>query len=144
LLISILLPALSRANDSARAIKCAANERSIGQAVQIYASQNKGKIFPFLNDAVWQNPSNTKEIIDNWYAGNNTATPPVMEARAYWGVPYFRAAGLVKAVFTCPSAAERTGNSVFTCYGQNGYGRAAYTTANPPVTAADRLQWFGV
>src|SRR5436305_1969190 len=60
LLISILLPALSRANDAARAIKCGANLRSIGQAVVIYANQNKGKIFPWLNDTLWMNPTNSK------------------------------------------------------------------------------------
>ena len=36
LLISILLPALEKARDSANAIKCAANLRSVGQAMFAY------------------------------------------------------------------------------------------------------------
>jgi prepilin-type N-terminal cleavage/methylation domain-containing protein/prepilin-type processing-associated H-X9-DG protein len=45
LLISILLPALGKARRAANTIKCGANLRSIVQAMQIYASQNKGAIF---------------------------------------------------------------------------------------------------
>src|SRR6476660_7935229 len=44
LLISILLPALSKARKSANTVKCAANLRSIVQAMRIYASQNKDAI----------------------------------------------------------------------------------------------------
>lgn len=47
-LISILLPALNRARESANAIKCAANLRSIGQAMMNYVTENKG-IFPMSN-----------------------------------------------------------------------------------------------
>ena len=42
LLISILLPALSKAQKAARSLVCLANLRSICQAMNIYASQNKG------------------------------------------------------------------------------------------------------
>jgi len=44
LLIGILMPALSRARKAANTVKCSANLRSIVQAMQIYASQNKGSI----------------------------------------------------------------------------------------------------
>src|SRR5437870_2613161 len=44
LLISVLLPALSKARRAANTVKCAANLRSIVQAMQIYAAQNKGAI----------------------------------------------------------------------------------------------------
>jgi prepilin-type N-terminal cleavage/methylation domain-containing protein/prepilin-type processing-associated H-X9-DG protein len=44
LLISILLPALSKARAAANTVACAANIRSICQAMQIYASDNKGYI----------------------------------------------------------------------------------------------------
>lgn len=46
LLISILLPALSKAREQANAIECASNMRTIGQAMQIYASENSGIIVP--------------------------------------------------------------------------------------------------
>jgi prepilin-type N-terminal cleavage/methylation domain-containing protein/prepilin-type processing-associated H-X9-DG protein len=45
LLISILLPALGKARESANAIKCAANLRSIGQGLAIYVAENK-QTFP--------------------------------------------------------------------------------------------------
>ena len=46
LLISLLLPALAGARRSATAIKCLANERSIGQAMQLYAADNRGAVLP--------------------------------------------------------------------------------------------------
>jgi len=49
-LIGVLLPALSRARQNAMILKCAANERSIGQAMFIYASLNKGALPPFYYD----------------------------------------------------------------------------------------------
>jgi prepilin-type N-terminal cleavage/methylation domain-containing protein/prepilin-type processing-associated H-X9-DG protein len=45
LLIGLLLPALSRAQESSKRIKCAANLRQFGQAMISYASSNKGN-FP--------------------------------------------------------------------------------------------------
>ena len=42
LLISILLPTLAKARAAANTIKCSANLRGIGQAMQMYASENKG------------------------------------------------------------------------------------------------------
>jgi prepilin-type processing-associated H-X9-DG protein len=45
LLVSILLPSLNRAREQANRIQSASNLRQIGQAVQIYANEHKGK-FP--------------------------------------------------------------------------------------------------
>jgi prepilin-type N-terminal cleavage/methylation domain-containing protein/prepilin-type processing-associated H-X9-DG protein len=44
LLISILLPALSKAQSAARKVADAANQRSIVQGMQIFATQNRGEI----------------------------------------------------------------------------------------------------
>src|SRR5271156_1285155 len=44
LLVSILLPALSKAQRMAQSVKCLANLRSMGQAMQLYASENNGWI----------------------------------------------------------------------------------------------------
>ncbi|MGH7213583.1 MAG: type II secretion system protein [Tepidisphaeraceae bacterium] len=49
-LIGILLPALSKARESGNAIKCAANLRSIGQGLSMYAAQNK-QYFPYAYHA---------------------------------------------------------------------------------------------
>lgn len=44
LLISILLPSLSKAQRAARTVQCASNMRSIIQAVRLYASENRDSI----------------------------------------------------------------------------------------------------
>src|SRR5215211_2584119 len=42
LLISILLPSLNRARETANRVKCASNLRQIGQAILLYTNENKG------------------------------------------------------------------------------------------------------
>ncbi len=49
-LISILLPALSKARESATRVDCASNLRCFGQAFQLYSVTNKGS-FPYNGDA---------------------------------------------------------------------------------------------
>jgi len=46
LLISILLPALSRARAQAQSVKCATQMRGIGQALLMYGQLHKGQLFP--------------------------------------------------------------------------------------------------
>src|SRR5262245_4593835 len=46
LLISILLPTLSRAREAANTVKCAANLRSLGQGIADYVANNKGTLPP--------------------------------------------------------------------------------------------------
>ncbi len=53
LLISILLPALGKARDSATKIKCAANLRGIGVAVHMYASDTKNFVTHMWNIPVY-------------------------------------------------------------------------------------------
>jgi prepilin-type N-terminal cleavage/methylation domain-containing protein/prepilin-type processing-associated H-X9-DG protein len=45
LLISILLPSLNRARETANRVKCASNLRQIGQAILLYTNENRG-IYP--------------------------------------------------------------------------------------------------
>ena len=47
-LISILLPALSRARRQAIQVQCQSNLRQIGQAVHMYASANQGILIPAI------------------------------------------------------------------------------------------------
>ena len=65
LLISILLPSLSKARESANRVKCSSNLRQIGLAMVMYTNDNKG-YFPggaradvkHLNDYInWQQPN---------------------------------------------------------------------------------------
>ena len=48
LLISILLPTLSRARKQAVLVQCMSNLRQLGQAIQMYAHQNKQAIIPAI------------------------------------------------------------------------------------------------
>ena len=50
LLISILLPSLARARQSANALACQSNLRSIGQMVVLYANDNRGLTVPAWSD----------------------------------------------------------------------------------------------
>src|SRR4030095_1486987 len=59
-LISVLLPALNRARQSANVIDCQARLRQMGQALQIYTTSNRGLLPWGLVDrsdlATWTNP----------------------------------------------------------------------------------------
>ena len=45
MMVSILLPALTRAREKANQVKCASNMRQIGQGIMLFANDHKGK-FP--------------------------------------------------------------------------------------------------
>ncbi len=51
LLISILLPALTRAREQAATVKCASGLRQISQALTAYANDNRGRLIPDLVQA---------------------------------------------------------------------------------------------
>jgi prepilin-type processing-associated H-X9-DG protein len=48
MMISILLPSLNRARETANRVKCASNMRQIGQATLLYANENRQKMPPDL------------------------------------------------------------------------------------------------
>jgi len=52
LLISILLPSLSRARQSAVNLQCQSNLRTIGQGLLFYANDNRGKL-PYSGNSQW-------------------------------------------------------------------------------------------
>jgi prepilin-type N-terminal cleavage/methylation domain-containing protein/prepilin-type processing-associated H-X9-DG protein len=52
LLLSIILPSLSKAKEYARKVICANNQRQCGMAVRIYAEQNNG-VFPLQANTYW-------------------------------------------------------------------------------------------
>jgi prepilin-type processing-associated H-X9-DG protein len=51
-LLSILLPSLNRARETANRVKCAANMKSIGQALLLYASDNRGAYPARIEDLI--------------------------------------------------------------------------------------------
>jgi len=68
ILISILLPALSKARAQAILIKCQTNLRQIGMSFYQYSNDNRGAICPSL---VWghapDKPANTTSAANGWY-----------------------------------------------------------------------------
>jgi prepilin-type N-terminal cleavage/methylation domain-containing protein len=75
LLISVLLPALNKARQQANLIDCQSRLRQMGQALNIYSSENNGLI-PFSD--VRYDPT----VSTQWLAG--TAPPSSAEFSWYW------------------------------------------------------------
>jgi len=108
MLISVLLPALNKARKTAKTLQCLSNLRSIGQTMQIYASEWNGAILgsPDTTGAfllkpppgvVYNDLTNVPEICQTWD----------------WQAP---AARLMKATFnTKKTLADRTQRFQFLC-----------------------------
>ena len=83
LLISILLPSLNKARRQANTVKCSSNLRQLGQALQLYMTEFKGKVFPYsqVPDLFWM------EVIQP-YHGNNAPVrmcPEAQDPSGGWG-----------------------------------------------------------
>jgi prepilin-type N-terminal cleavage/methylation domain-containing protein/prepilin-type processing-associated H-X9-DG protein len=105
LLISILLPSLNRARETANRVKCGSNMRQIGQAIQLYCNENKGN-YPrtAYNSAVGT------AITGTFDSGNGVATadPFITNITINDAVkPMFlliRTQDITPEVFICPSS----------------------------------------
>ncbi|HWP40260.1 MAG TPA: type II secretion system protein [Tepidisphaeraceae bacterium] len=68
LLISVLLPALASARQSANDVKCASNIRQLVTALTMYASSNRGRFPPNLNSgAMYPAPPPGQPTANLWY-----------------------------------------------------------------------------
>jgi len=103
LLISILLPSLNRARETANRVKCASNLRQIGQAILLYSNDNRG-LYP---RTVSGTPAAT--VSATWYTGI-TATDPFGANRPDPNdvtaalFMLLRTQDITSEVFTCPSS----------------------------------------
>jgi prepilin-type N-terminal cleavage/methylation domain-containing protein len=117
-LIAILLPALTKAREAANTVACLANLRSMGQAMQIYAAENRGAIAGSGNSTsryLWidqgaggyanagyaiNNVPNAMDLFDYCYPLAKIMRVQIPETTS--GVTKFNAYRTLK-VFLCPS-----------------------------------------
>jgi len=104
LLISILLPSLNRARETANRVKCASNLRQIGQAILLYANENKGA-YPrtITSIAATVNPTwgtGTPGFSDPFLNGSGLQNNDVSAAFFL----LMRTQDITSEVFTCPSS----------------------------------------
>jgi len=83
LLISILLPALSRARESANKVKCMSNMKQIGLAAFMYANDNKGY---YPSDA--RGGLELPQDFIYWEQPNSTWSPSGTSTYSYGGATY--------------------------------------------------------
>jgi prepilin-type N-terminal cleavage/methylation domain-containing protein/prepilin-type processing-associated H-X9-DG protein len=117
LLIGILLPSLSKARESANALKCASNLRSVGQGIALYLSANKGG-FPLA----YTYQVGTFGSVTAPDVGGGTAAEPVL-GYVHWSSYIYGEGNLGGESFTCPSFGNENGhpptNPEFRIPGQN-------------------------
>lgn len=96
LLLSILLPALTRAREMARRMVCGSNQRSIYLGMVLYLEDNDSTFHPAGNQwRVFEKgmyTSNSRELYDPWHR------------HAYWGTAYLPYLDEEYKSFHCPSS----------------------------------------
>jgi prepilin-type N-terminal cleavage/methylation domain-containing protein/prepilin-type processing-associated H-X9-DG protein len=103
LLISILLPSLNRARETANRVKCASNLRQIGQAILLYANDNRGAyprtLYTANSAATWATGTNAAP--QDPFASGATESPNDVTAALFL---LLRAGDITSEVFNCPSS----------------------------------------
>jgi len=106
LLISILLPSLNRARETANRIKCASNLRQIGQAILLYANENK---FAYPR-TITASSATQAGTTCTWGTGSQNADPftgagaPAVNDVTAALFLLMRTQEITAEVFTCPSS----------------------------------------
>jgi prepilin-type N-terminal cleavage/methylation domain-containing protein len=107
LLISILLPSLNRARETANRVKCASNLRQLGLAMIMYANEQRFQAFPRTKSL------NGTDIFTNNDGLNQADEDPFITTTGnYWNnIPMsiwliIRSQDLVAGVFNCPSTVD--------------------------------------
>src|SRR5262245_61636448 len=103
LLISILLPSLNRARETANRVKCASNLRQIGTALMMYSNENKG-LYPRTRYS-----ANTAPLTPTWGSGATGSDPFLTNGPTNNDVSaalflLLRTQEITSEVFICPSS----------------------------------------
>lgn len=123
LLIGILIPSLAGARDSARTVKCQANQRQLIVAWSLYAADSKEYAMPL---AYWQSEDIGSGEQVFWWGSHGTSASPPDFSRGFL-FPYLETSLHKGSVFECPSQPWGTyrpqgpSRSITSTYGYNGY-----------------------
>ena len=97
ILAGLLLPALAKAKDKAKAVQCMNNMKQISLAGTLYADDNKNSYFHLGNGNL---PNNGQ-----WTAGpKSDVLLPANDPLAYWAIGYYQYFGKNRKVFRCPAS----------------------------------------
>jgi prepilin-type N-terminal cleavage/methylation domain-containing protein/prepilin-type processing-associated H-X9-DG protein len=104
LLISILLPSLNRARETANRVKCGSNLRQIGQAILLYSNENKGNYPRTVYTA-----ANALAAVNDTSNGTAGKDPFVTAPISINDIPQamfllIRTQDITPEVFVCPSS----------------------------------------
>jgi prepilin-type N-terminal cleavage/methylation domain-containing protein/prepilin-type processing-associated H-X9-DG protein len=117
LLISILLPSLNKARETANRVKCANNLKQIGLTIALYCNDNRGQ-YPRTYWNTTGGSATTPSVADPT-SGNYTATDPFAPSATvkwsptiYNNVPsclylLLRTEDITSGVFCCPSTTQQ-------------------------------------
>lgn len=118
-LVSMLLPALSKAQKQARSVECQSNLRQLGILLSNYVSENRGWLFPVGPDGMDGQPTTmgtNRAPNDRWpmYAGfkelKGAPNPPPWGNTIYVEMPYrpdkFPAGPYTPRIMRCPEDLE--------------------------------------
>jgi len=115
LLISILLPSLNRARETANRVKCSSNLRQIGQAILLYSNENKG-LYPKTpwdstkDTCTWGTPYVVGATLAPGNAASDSYTGAAGTGREYNNdvtaslFMLLRTQDITSEVFVCPSS----------------------------------------
>ena len=110
LLISILLPSLNRARETANRVKCASNLRQIGQAILLYSNDNAGAYPKAIQDTTgipaptFYTPKTATAGTPDPFGGSGTTnleSPNDVTSALFL---LMRTEDITAAVFVCPSS----------------------------------------
>lgn len=98
ILAAMLLPALAKAKDRAKAAQCMNNLKQVGLATTMYASDNR--------DSYYRKPDGGLPNDGQWTLrpGSDVFLDPDTHGLAYWALGYLNYIAKNKKIFRCPSA----------------------------------------